>query len=245
MRTLDLLEISHETIYSHVWRDKKRGGKLHLHLRQPFKRRKRYGSYERRGRVGGKRHISERPSIVESRSEIGHWEMDTVIGAADNHCVVSLVERATGAVLIGKRRRVLLILLDIASFAACYAIVARITLSGDARALTTAAIRWSITYATLVEFLRAVWCFIALNCLRIESASDRQTREPWLRSWFCVNTVSFVIGTALSVAAWLTLRPGTTPVPVCLAWSTVIISLASFVAYLAVMRAHYIRRRAT
>ena len=33
------------------------------------------------------------------------WEMDTVIGAADNHCVVSLVERVSGAVLIGKLRR--------------------------------------------------------------------------------------------------------------------------------------------
>ena len=105
LRTLDLLDISHETIYSHVWRDKKRGGKLYRHLRQPFKRRKRYGSYERRGRVSGKRHISERPAIVENRSEIGHWEMDTVIGAADNHCVVSLVERLSGVVLIGKLRR--------------------------------------------------------------------------------------------------------------------------------------------
>ena len=105
MRALKLLEISHETIYSYVWRDKKRGGKLYRHLRQPFKRRKRYGSYERRGRVTGKRHISERPPAVESRSEIGHWEMDTVIGAPDGHCVVSLVERVLGAVLIGKLRR--------------------------------------------------------------------------------------------------------------------------------------------
>jgi len=105
LRALKLLEISHETIYSHVWRDKKRGGTLYLHLRQPFKRRKRYGSYERRGRVDGKRHISERPPIVESRTEIGHWEMDTVLGSADNHCVVSLVERLSGAVLIGKLRR--------------------------------------------------------------------------------------------------------------------------------------------
>lgn len=105
LRTLELLDISHETIYSHVWRDKKRGGKLYRHLRQPFKRRKRYGSYERRGRVSGKRHISERPPIVATRGEIGHWEMDTVIGAADNHCVVSLVERLSGVVLIGKLRR--------------------------------------------------------------------------------------------------------------------------------------------
>lgn len=102
LRALGLLEISHETIYSHVWRDKKRGGKLYRCLRQPFKRRKRYGSYERRGRVAGKRHISERPAVVESRCEIGHWEMDTVIGAADQHCIVSLVERTSGATLIGK-----------------------------------------------------------------------------------------------------------------------------------------------
>jgi IS30 family transposase len=105
LRALALLEISHETIYSHVWQDKKRGGKLYRYLRQPFKRRKRYGSYERRGRVTGKRHISERPAVVESRCEIGHWEMDTVIGAADQHCVVSLVERMSGATLIGKLRR--------------------------------------------------------------------------------------------------------------------------------------------
>jgi len=105
LRALGLFEISHETIYSYVWRDKKRGGTLYRYLRQPFKRRKRYGSYERRGRVTGKRHISERPTAVEDRSEIGHWEIDTVIGTPDGHCVASLVERVIGVVLIGKLRR--------------------------------------------------------------------------------------------------------------------------------------------
>jgi IS30 family transposase len=105
LRALGLFEISHETIYSYVWRDKKRGGTLYRYLRQPFKRRKRYGSYERRGRVTGKRYISERPTAVEDRSEIGHWEIDTVIGTPDGHCVASLVERVIGVVLIGKLRR--------------------------------------------------------------------------------------------------------------------------------------------
>src|ERR1043165_2364338 len=105
LRALGLFEISHETIYSYVWRDKKRGGTLYRYLRQPFKRRKRYGSYERRGRVTGKRYISERPTAVEDRSEIGHWEFDTVIGTPDGHCVASLVERVIGVVLIGKLRR--------------------------------------------------------------------------------------------------------------------------------------------
>lgn len=105
LRQLGVLEISHETIYRYVWRNKRRGGRLFRHLRQPTKRRKRYGTYEKRGRVDGKRHISERPAAVETRNEIGHWEMDTVIGAGNNHCVVSLVERMTGSVLIGKLTR--------------------------------------------------------------------------------------------------------------------------------------------
>ena len=57
------LSISHETIYRHVWRDKKEGGTLHTHLRGARKRRrKRYGAYDSRGRLAGKRMISERPA---------------------------------------------------------------------------------------------------------------------------------------------------------------------------------------
>ena len=105
LRREGLLNISHETIYLHVWRDKKRQGNLWQHLRQPTKRRKRYGSYEKRGRVGGKRHISERPVVVDLRQEVGHWEMDTVLGTGDQHCILTLTERLTGNVLIGKLRR--------------------------------------------------------------------------------------------------------------------------------------------
>src|SRR5687767_3347417 len=63
-----LLSISHETIYRHVWRDKQAGGTLHTHLRGARKRRrKRYGSYDSRGKLAGKRLISERPPEVETR----------------------------------------------------------------------------------------------------------------------------------------------------------------------------------
>jgi IS30 family transposase len=105
LRRFNVLSISHESIYIHVWRDKHRDGNLWRHLRQPLKRRKRYNTYEKRGHVPGKRHISERPAIVESRSQIGHWEMDTIIGTGDNHCLLSLVERSTGALLLGKLHR--------------------------------------------------------------------------------------------------------------------------------------------
>jgi IS30 family transposase len=98
----DVLEISHETIYQHIWRDKREGGHLYRHLRQRPKYRKRYGTYEKRGRLAGKRHISERPAAVELRNEFGHWEMDTVSGKGSKHCVVTLVERSSGLLLIGR-----------------------------------------------------------------------------------------------------------------------------------------------
>lgn len=99
-----VLRISHESIYRHIWRDKRQGGSRYKLLRQAGKkRRKRYGAYDSRGRLAGKRHISDRPPAVESRAEIGHREIDTVLGAG-KPCVVTLVERATGYVLIGKMR---------------------------------------------------------------------------------------------------------------------------------------------
>jgi IS30 family transposase len=103
LRRTEQLAISHETIYRHVWRDKRAGGLLHTHLRGACKRRrKRYGSYDSRGKLSGKRLISERPAAVETRAQPGHWEIDTVMGTGSKDCIVSLVERKTGLLLIGK-----------------------------------------------------------------------------------------------------------------------------------------------
>ena len=97
------LRISHETIYRHIWRDKHLGGGLHRHLRCAIKRRrKRYRSYDSRGRLAGKRMIHERPASVEARRELGHWEIDTVLGKGSRHCIVTIVERKSGYTLIGK-----------------------------------------------------------------------------------------------------------------------------------------------
>ncbi len=102
-----MLSISHETIYLHIWRDKACGGELWMHLRQATKRRrKRYGSHDSRGRLAGKRHISERPEEVETRKTAGHWEIDTIKGDSQAvHSVVTLVERATGFTVMGKLER--------------------------------------------------------------------------------------------------------------------------------------------
>lgn len=103
LRKIGRLSISHETIYRYVWDDRARGGDIHRHFRCSTKQaRKRYRSYDSRGRLAGKRHISERPSSVEHRKTKGHWEIDTMMGAWDKHCIVTLVERATGFTLIGK-----------------------------------------------------------------------------------------------------------------------------------------------
>jgi len=98
-----ILTISHETIYRYVWKDKARGGTLWTHLRVATKHvRKRYGRYDSRGRLAGKRHISERPAGAEHRSRIGHWEGDTVLGNTQHGaCVVTLVERKSGFTAIG------------------------------------------------------------------------------------------------------------------------------------------------
>lgn len=97
------LSVSHETIYQHIWRDKRKGGLLYTQLRGAQKRRrKRYGYYDSRGRLAGKRHISERPASVERRKQNGHWEIDTVMGTGSKHCIVTVVERKSGYLLIGK-----------------------------------------------------------------------------------------------------------------------------------------------
>lgn len=107
LRDEGILRISHEAIYVHVWADKRAGGDLWTHLRQASKkRRKRYGAYDSRGRLAGKRHISERPAQVEERIEVGHWEIDTVMGNEHGrNSVVTMVERATGYLVVGKLAR--------------------------------------------------------------------------------------------------------------------------------------------
>jgi IS30 family transposase len=101
------LAISHETIYRYIWADKRQGGGLYRHLRGACKqRRKRYGRYDSRGRLAGKRPITARPAVVAARTEMGHWEGDTVLGASQaGPCVLSLVERKTGYVVLGPLRQ--------------------------------------------------------------------------------------------------------------------------------------------
>jgi IS30 family transposase len=85
--------VSHEWIYHHIYLDKATGGGLYMHLRCRRKRRKRYGSYSKRGRLTGQISIEQRPTVVAQKSRIGDWELDTVIGQGHHQALVSMVDR--------------------------------------------------------------------------------------------------------------------------------------------------------
>lgn len=95
------LPVSHETLYQRIYADKRQGGELWRNLRCQKQRRKRYASgASRRGRIPDRRPISQRPPAVETRSRVGHWEGDTLIGAGRQQAIVSLVERKSGYCLL-------------------------------------------------------------------------------------------------------------------------------------------------
>lgn len=95
------LRISHETIYKHIWSDKRNGGYLYKHLRHSNRKyRKRYGSKERRGRMKGRVSIDLRPAVVDAKSRIGDWEIDTITGKNSKGYMITAVERKSKLTLI-------------------------------------------------------------------------------------------------------------------------------------------------
>jgi IS30 family transposase len=95
--------ISHERIYQHIWTDKRHGGILYTHLRQCHKKRKKkYGSKDKRGQIRNRVSIDERPAIVAEKTRIGDWEIDTVIGQNHQGALVTIVDRVSKFTLIKK-----------------------------------------------------------------------------------------------------------------------------------------------
>lgn len=90
------LDLHHETVYQWIYADKRSGGDLYRHLRiaaKPY--RKRYGHYDRRGKIVGRRDIDERPRVVDRRTRIGDWEGDTIVGKGRKSALLTMVERKT------------------------------------------------------------------------------------------------------------------------------------------------------
>lgn len=102
-KRLGLFSISHERIYLYVLSDKQKGGKLYKHLRHQHKKyRKRYGSPKRTGPIRNRRCIDTRPAVVDSKSRLGDWEIDTIIGQSHKQAIVSIVERKTQKTILQK-----------------------------------------------------------------------------------------------------------------------------------------------
>ena len=97
--------VSHERIYQFILADKKNGGNLYKHRRCQKQRKKRYGTRERRGQLPDRVSIEARPAIVEQRSRLGGWELDTIIGKGQKQAIVSLTERKARLNLIAKVER--------------------------------------------------------------------------------------------------------------------------------------------
>jgi len=102
LKKFKAIQLSHERIYQYILADQRVGGDLYKHLRCQKKRRKRYGSYDRRGKLPNRVSIEQRPEIVDQRSRIGDWEVDTIIGKGHRQAIVTLTERKSRLALLRK-----------------------------------------------------------------------------------------------------------------------------------------------
>lgn len=103
-RRWKLFSISHERIYQFILEDKRNGGELYKHLRHKnIKYRKRFGSTQRSS-IRNRRMIDERPKIVDEKTRIGDWEIDTIIGKNQQQAILSMVERVSKFTILKKLR---------------------------------------------------------------------------------------------------------------------------------------------
>ena len=91
---LEGLSLSHTTIYRWIWADPERTRRFRPFLRIARKpRRKPYGKPSRRGQILGKRSIEERPAQANERTQLGHWEGDTMVGKGRRGYLLTCVDR--------------------------------------------------------------------------------------------------------------------------------------------------------
>jgi IS30 family transposase len=88
-------KVSHETIYSFVYRDKQEGGQLYKHLRRCHKKRKPRLPKTNKSRIKNSVSITERPKVVDEKSRFGDLELDTVEGKKGSGFFVTVVDKAT------------------------------------------------------------------------------------------------------------------------------------------------------
>jgi transposase, IS30 family len=94
--------VSHETIYQMIYANHQGLGPYQQYLRQGQKKRgRRKGVNSKRGGIPGRIGIEHRPAIADLKTEIGHWESDTVIGVNHIGAIVTHVDKASKFLLAG------------------------------------------------------------------------------------------------------------------------------------------------
>jgi len=95
LRNKHNISVSFVTIYSYVYTNRRQGGTLHTHLRfYNKKRRVKYGTRCSNG-LKNRVSISKRPDIVEEKTRLGDFEMDTIIGKGKQGAITTIVDRAS------------------------------------------------------------------------------------------------------------------------------------------------------
>lgn len=86
--------VSVETIYKFIDEDRQSGGELWRFLRRSSRRRRRrFPSEDRRGKIQNAVSISERSRKANKRKKLGHWERDTMLGKDRKACVLVITDR--------------------------------------------------------------------------------------------------------------------------------------------------------
>ena len=100
------ISLSHEWIYQMIWANKRIGGDLWRFLRRRGKNYNRRGAqHAGRGVIPHRIDIAERPAIVDSKSRLGDWEGDTIVGAHHQGGRLTHVERKSLFTTISKLSR--------------------------------------------------------------------------------------------------------------------------------------------
>jgi len=94
-------QISPPTIYAWIRGEQARGRQWQRYLRRLGRKRP---EAEKRGKLPASVSIEGRPAVVDRRGRYGDWEGDTIVGANRRGGAVTLVERKSGYLLLGRVR---------------------------------------------------------------------------------------------------------------------------------------------
>lgn len=90
------MRVSHETLYAWIYAPHQQHRGLRQYLpRGHTKRRRRKGRNVHRERFKWRTSIHDRPAQIEDRQQFGHWESDSVLGAAGSGGIHTTVERTS------------------------------------------------------------------------------------------------------------------------------------------------------